>query len=302
MADSAHSVDVAVPTAGNLPPRTSSPWRMGPLEAIQAASVLATVCYGASWLMAWSMLSKFQLRPEDVGLGIDFLIVRSALIGILLALTLGGLLMPTVYGNWLARGRSGDLRPFHQALAVGVTSLAAVAFTAVLIAFSYLTSDTEYEIAIGWRVVVSLLVATLLAFVEVAVILVGVGYQAGHPKGPGLSDEFKVGALVGATAIPLLLLAVGSWTAGSILAERIKADRPYSAIFNVHDVRVLQYPNSNDARREGSKPAVLACGLLLGYGDGFVRIYDPRSRRVSSFSTEGIVVEDDVHPRRGVSC
>jgi hypothetical protein len=262
------------------------------VEALQGLTIAAGICYVTAWLVAASLYRRVGLTPENVGIGTDFLLVRGGIAAAVVVLLVGGFLMPTTFGNWLRRGRNGDLRPFHFLFLVSQAAFLLLASLGLFAVCTTLLVAMERNVHFGLRAAVAILAAILLCLLEGALVLRGLGYQAGSADGPGLeSHGLPLSPVIYASAIWLLLVIATAIATGSMLGERVLNGHPVQMVFNIRPVSVYESAQAYMRKERFLHDEVnpLACGLLLGYGDGMVRILD-ESDKVVSFPLGQVVI------------
>lgn len=266
-------------------------------EVFQALSLAGLACYGLTWITFAALYARLDLRPEDVGATVDFLLIRGALLASIFGALIGGFLMPTTAGNWLRRGRDGDMRPFHT-----VFVLLQTGFISLCLAGAYATlSVVDQTVDIGQsklsKGAVASAITLVLLFIEGALVLRAIGYKAGHPKGPGLESAVRLKLSVAAVGIWMLVGCLGAWGTGTLLGNRVRAGiqipAPFFGIFRAEvfysvptTPTLSDGPSSSAALPDNRFGLPIDCGLVLGYGDGFVRLFSDWTHRVVSLPVE----------------
>lgn len=271
-----------------------TPARAALVEAVQALSAAVAICYAAAWLVAWALYARVELRPEDVGIGPDFLIVRGSMGAAVVIFIVGWFLMPTAFGNWLSLGRQGFLRPFHVLFVVTRLVFFGLCMVALFTVGGLLLKRLDIGVGDGVRWLVAALLALPLVFVEGAVVLRAVRYEAGSPDGPGLG-ELSPRHVLGATTVWLLVAFGTAFAIGTLLGNKVRENEPVEPIFNIRPVAVFsdieQYGAASDMSVD-TPAAPLACGLKLGQSDGSVFLLS--GGHVVSFPVDRVVVVRDL--------
>jgi hypothetical protein len=242
------------------------------LELAQAASLATALCYGAGWTFIACMYSRLGVQPEDVGVGAEFVLVRAAVVTAGLLLVVGGLMMPTAYFDWLARGRHGDLSAFHLLL---IGSHLVLFVASVLTAHNLLAAYAWSPDS--WTWVTSVVAALTVTGLATVLFLQAVDYRALSPRGPSLGPATGSRYLIAAAFVWVLLAFVFAAAGGIAVGDRIAdGHSTHIVILNVRWVEASNVVHDDEA----------VCGLRLGENGGFVRIYVPSKEAVVALPTD----------------
>lgn len=252
--------------------------RLGDLLSV--FSIIGTLCYGVGWLYYNALFSEVNLEPEDVGIGLEFLLVRAGLaIGAVVTLLAVLLVVTGAAARLTGPARSSSAVTQLWLMAAGII------FCAITWSLLFTTLYLEFDLLSRWWAAgVAFVGAVILSAVAAALTLVGLGYGL-TGTGTGLAEPLSPAHLLAVSGIAVLMMLGGTYLAGRQLGNEIANGRPVRGY-----VLTLRYVTVH-ALADGTGIDG-ACLLRLGSKAGVEVLYDPDpdQRQIHTVSSENIVL------------
>ncbi len=260
-----------------MPGATIEPSTRRPLTLGEAASLLSMVgayLYGLGWVFYSFLFRELGVQPEDAGIDLRYLFVRSVLsLGMVLSLFFVLLTALGFFGIY-RRGREGRLTLFHTALTLISTTVFVCLAGSLYLLLHYSGKSRTISLTIGLpvgaAVAITFFWSTLIAF----------GYRA---TGRGVRlHAMSPSHTVAAGALVLLVVMAVSAAAGAAVGRRVRSGQPIvNFAISIPSVKVVSAPTFAD-------PSILVqlCPILrLGQHGDTVLLYAATKRLLVSVSS-----------------
>lgn len=271
------------PETGSGPIREQLP-RLPLGQITELFSVAGLLCYGVAWIFFDALYSEFGISPEFAGVGLDFLVIRAAVLaGLATGLFATLVLSSDQLARWLSYGREARIGVFKILILLDCFLIFTVAGAA-----------TGYSISVVWTppLIVSIsgaiVIAGFVTIFELVEVLRAVDFSSEPPNPPKLGPSLKLRHALAAVFAWLLVLVPAAYAGGHAVGHQVHEGHP---ILNP----LMEFPRiavSVPPLLAGLSPAQLSpkanavvCGMRLGTNQDSIVLYDTTSRKIVTLPT-----------------